>query len=184
MKDLMVDIETFGTKPGSVILSIAAVSFDIETGKTEAIFHQNIDLNSSVEKGLKIEANTVLWWLEQSKEAQRTITEVSHRNKLPNVLKLFGMWISDYFPKDVRIWGNSARFDLGILEAAYDACNLRLPWNHYSECDVRTLVMFAPQIKKETQFIGVKHNPIDDCKHQIRYCCEIYQQLIFGSKPE
>ncbi|MCI2229561.1 3'-5' exoribonuclease [Polaribacter sp. MSW13] len=178
MTDLMIDIETLGTKPGSVILSIAAVEFDLKTGKTGSIFYQDIDLDSCVKQGLSIDVSTVLWWLEQPKEIQNTII-IGHRNQLKNVLRRFGMWISDNTPKDVKIWGNSARFDLGLLEAAYDSCNMRLPWNHYNECDVRTIVMFAPDIKKEMKFEGIKHNPIYDCKHQIRYCSKIYQTLNF-----
>tara|TARA_R110002051_G_scaffold325727_1_gene430541 strand:- start:44 stop:565 length:522 start_codon:yes stop_codon:yes gene_type:complete len=173
MNDLMIDIETLGTKPGSLILSIAAVNFNIESGESGSIFQQDIDLDSSVKQGLKIDASTVLWWLKQSTIAQRTITECSHRNELKNVLRRFGMWISDYCSKDVKVWGNSARFDLGLLDAAYDACNMRLPWNHFNEADVRTLVMFAPEIKKETEFEGIKHSPIDDCKHQIKVSCVV-----------
>ena len=30
MEHIMIDIETLGTKPGSIILSIAAVKFDID----------------------------------------------------------------------------------------------------------------------------------------------------------
>jgi len=34
MDNIMVDIETLGNKSNSVILSIAAVYFDLQTGKT------------------------------------------------------------------------------------------------------------------------------------------------------
>ncbi len=174
----MIDIETLGTQPGAVILSIAAVEFDLKTGETGSIFHQDIDIESSVKQGLKIDASTVIWWLKQDKEAQKKITEL-HRNRLKNVLRAFGVWLRDWFPADVKLWGNSARFDLGLLEAAYNSCDMQLPWNHFNECDVRTLVMFAPEIKKETEFVGIKHYPIDDCKHQIKYCSKIYQKLNF-----
>jgi hypothetical protein len=176
MKHLMIDIETLGTKPGSVILSIAAVAFDIKTGDIGSIFHQNIDIDTCIESGLKMEKSTIIWWLNQTKEAQHQITQHTG-NPLKNVLRRFGMWISDYTPKDVEVWGNSARFDLGILEAAYTSCKMRLPWEHFNERDVRTLVMFAPEIKEQLQFEGVKHYPIDDCKHQIKYCSAIYQKL-------
>lgn len=184
MADVMIDIETLGNKPGVVLLSISAVSFEIETGETSQIFHQDIDVQSCVDKGLTIDGETVLWWLTQDKQAQEKITDVSHRNKLTNVLRQFGMWLHDWNSKDAKIWGNSARFDLGILAAAYNACNMRLPWEFYNEADVRTLVLFAPQIKKETAFEGIPHNGIDDCKHQIKYCSKIYQQLKFGLKAK
>jgi hypothetical protein len=176
--NLMIDIETLGTKPGSVILSIAAVEFDLTTGKIGAIFHQNIDIDSCIEAGLKMQKDTIIWWLNQSKEAQLKVTQHTG-NPLRNVLRSFIQWCNDYNFSTIKVWGNSARFDLGILESAFDAFKMPLPWKHYNECDVRTLVMFAPEIKEETEFEGVKHTPVDDCKHQIKYCSAIYTKLKF-----
>ena len=49
---------------------------------------------------------------------------------------------------DYEIWGNSPRFDLGILQDAYRALNMKIPWDFRKERDVRTLVSFIPEIKK------------------------------------
>lgn len=179
MNHLMIDIETLGNKPGAVILSIGAVEFDLKTGKIGAIFHQNIDIDSCIELGLKMDKSTVLWWLNQSKEAQETITQHTG-NAVRNVLRSFIHFCNDYNFQNLKVWGNSARFDLGILQGAFDACNLPMPWQYYNECDVRTLVMFAPEIKEAMIFEGIKHYPIDDCKHQIKYCSEIYDKLNLG----
>lgn len=81
---------------------------------------------------------------------------------------------------DFKIWGNSVRFDVGILETAYRADgreSLTLPWKFRNEMDVRTLVAFAPAIKDHYPFTGVEHNPIDDCKYQIGYCSAIWNKL-------
>lgn len=176
MQNLMIDIETLGSKPNAVILSISAVEFDLKTGKTGSVFNKNICIDSCIEAGLKMEHNTILWWLNQDKEAQNKITQHTGSN-LKNVLRQFGMWIHDNFGNNAIVWGNSARFDLGILDAAYTACKMNLPWKYYSERDVRTLVAFAPEIKENTEFKGIKHYGIDDCKHQIEYCSKIYQTL-------
>ena len=100
-------------------------------------------------------------------------------NTLPlaKVLQDFECFIKWFDYSSLQVWGNSARFDLGILENAYSKFNVNIPWNHWNERDVRTLVAFAPEIKKNMVFEGVKHNPIDDCKHQIKYCCEIFKKL-------
>lgn len=178
MNDLMIDIETLGNKPGSVILSIAAVEFDIKTGQIGSIFHQNIDIDSCIELGLKMDKSTIIWWLNQPKEAQQTITQHTG-NPLKNVLRYFIQWLNDYNLQNLKVWGNSARFDLGILAHALEVCKMPISWHHYNECDVRTLVMFAPEIKENMEFKGIKHYPIDDCKHQIKYCSAIYQKLKF-----
>jgi len=79
--------------------------------------------------------------------------------------------------KDVKIWGNGVRFDIGLMEDAYSACQLLNSWNFRSERDVRTLVAFAPDIKTNFFFQGIEHNPIDDCKHQISYCTATWKKL-------
>ena len=64
MRHLMLDIETFGTTPGCVVLSIGAVEFDLDGIKGE--FHAHIDVDSSTALGLKVDARTEKRWLEQS----------------------------------------------------------------------------------------------------------------------
>ena len=185
--DLMVDIETMGTNPGEMILSISAVPFNILTGNTDIkVFNRFIDIGN--EKKLKINLNTMIWWLKQDKEA---IDKLLQNQTLPTfeVLKLFQMYMKSFVSRtDVgkdgkpiyRIWGNSARFDLGMLEFAYNEYGLEVPWNYLYERDVRTLVEFAPHIKKETVFEGVRHNAISDCLHQIKYCTKIYNLIKDG----
>lgn len=57
----MLDLETFGTKPGSVIRSIGAVMFDLD-GRTGPEFYRNIDEESCVKAGLTYDPSTVSWW--------------------------------------------------------------------------------------------------------------------------
>ena len=64
----MLDIEALGSKPGSVILSIGAVKF--AGGKILHEFYRRIDPQSCIDAGLKIDVDTVMWWMKQSKEAR------------------------------------------------------------------------------------------------------------------
>jgi len=172
MDNIMVDIETLGNKSNSVILSIAAVYFDLQTGKTGKEFTTNIDIQSCLDAGLKIDADTVKWWLSQNEQAREKIL-CNDAPLLIAGLKNFGRFLNS----DAFVWGNSARFDLGILENAYQAFNINIPWKWHREMDVRTLALLYPKTKSSIDFIGLKHYPIDDCKHQIKYLCEIYNQL-------
>ena len=54
-KHVMIDIETLGSKPGSVIVAIAAVRFDLDTGNVKKSYVSHVDPDSCVKKGLKIE---------------------------------------------------------------------------------------------------------------------------------
>lgn len=55
--NIMVDLETLGTKPNSAILSIGAVAFDDQGLHDE--FYCNVDLISSIACGYEIDADTV-----------------------------------------------------------------------------------------------------------------------------
>jgi DNA polymerase III epsilon subunit-like protein len=169
---LMLDLETMGHNSNSCIVSIGAVEFNIETGDTGREFYINIDLQSCLDAGLHVTGSTVYWWLQQSNEARCKLLE--DPIILADALYSFTRWLGT---NQYYIWGNSARFDCGLLENAYDKLKIPAPWTHNLERDVRTLVSFAPDIKKETKFEGVKHDAIDDCKHQIKYCSKIWNKL-------
>jgi hypothetical protein len=176
MKHLMIDLETLGNKPGCVITSIAAVQFDMKSGETGAEFYQKIDLQSCLDLGLFVQASSIQWWFEQPKEAQLELFKDT--NNITKTLFDFKQFIDSIKPSELKVWGNSARFDLGILaKAYYIAKHKEIPWKYTLERDVRTLASFNPDIKKNEVFVGVKHNPIDDCKHQIKYCSKIWVSL-------
>lgn len=177
---IMVDIETLGTLPGSVILSIGAVAFNMETGATyHEVFYNTISIQSCLNAGLKVESGTLEWWFNQSDEArQKAISEPKH--DLHTALYNLRQFIAS-FGEDVQVWGNSARFDLGLLEAAYKACGVSLPWQFWNERCLRTLVAFAPEIKKNEPFIGTAHSPIEDCHHQIKYASKTWRELKYAN---
>jgi len=172
---LMLDIETFGTDNDSVICSIGAVEFDINTGETGKEFYAKIDIQSCLDAGLKVSGSTLLWWLKQSEDARKELYDANTQS-LVTVLHLFAQFMKGCKP-DVEIWGNSNRFDMGILQTAYNKIGIPIPWNFRKERDVRTLVSFNPGIQKNMPFDGVAHNPVADCKYQIKYCTAIWKSL-------
>lgn len=172
MEHLMIDIETLGNKSFSIITSISAVFFDIKTGNIGNQFNVNIDIQSSLNYGLKPTGSTIKWWLQQSREASSKMFEDTVA--LPKAIELFYDFCKLY---DFHPWGNSARFDLGLLDNAFSICGYELPWKFWKELDVRTMVFLNPNPKNQTPFDGIAHYGIDDCKHQIKYVCEIYKSL-------
>lgn len=178
LNHLMVDIETMAKGSYAAILSIAAVEFDICTGQTGNTFYVNVDLQSCIDAGLKTDPETVQWWAEQSPEAIQALEE--HKEPLTVALQMFKKFIGK---NSYQIWGNSARFDLGILENAFETVGIAKPWSYYNERCVRTLVSFAPEIKENMPFTGTKHNAIDDCLHQIKYCTAIWNHVKSAGHP-
>lgn len=180
LEHLMLDIETLGNKGKSVILSIGAVEFDLETGITGKEFHKHISIESCLEDGLQIDADTLMWWFGQDKKAKDKIVN-SEKAHLTTVLYAFEDFVIN---KGYQVWGNSARFDCGELQNAYNVVNGEIPWDFRKERDVRTLVSFAPEVKKNFKFEGVPHDALDDCKHQIGYCVEIWNKIMNYDKRD
>jgi len=180
-KHVMLDLETMGNRSNSVIVSIAAVPFNLETGEISPNhFYQRVDFQSCLDIGLKVQGSTILWWMQQNEEARKEICRPA--NHIQGVLDRLKSFLAIY-GNDFEIWGNGARFDLGLLQDAYHACGYDiLPWKFRNERDVRTLVSLAPHVKEQTPNVGIAHHPTDDCMFQINYCCAIYQYI--NNKPQ
>jgi hypothetical protein len=170
---LMLDIETMGTKSYSAIVSIGAVLFDIETGEIRDPYHQRICLTSSLNAGLTVDGDTVMWWLGQGDEARKSLIEF--RAELKHALQGFKTFYD--FSSLEAIWGNSPRFDCGLLQNAFDKVGLRTPWDFRKERCLRTLVSFAPHIKEQTDKPTNQHDALADCLYQVEYCHKTWKYL-------
>jgi exodeoxyribonuclease VIII len=108
---IMVDLETMSTQSYAAIISIGAVKFDLNTGKIGDTFYRNIDLQSALDSGLLVNSASILWWMNQNKKSIRDLQ--NDKVELYSALLDFAKFCSgDYY-----VWGNSAKFDLGILQS-------------------------------------------------------------------
>ena len=159
MNNVMLDIETLGTDPGCPVIAIGAVKFDADSVSKDT-FYLPITLQSNFDYGLKPSAATIEWWMGQE-TAAKTIFG-GERFNLAVALQEFQKW----FSVD-SIWGNSARFDCGILLAAYQAVGLEAPWRFWHEKCYRTVKGFAPHIELVRE--GTHHNALDDARSQAEH---------------
>jgi len=136
---LLIDLETLGTKPGAVVLSIGATRFrfgeplDLERDT----FFVRIDPRDSQEHGLTIDADTMMWWLEQGDAARKAAFFQSSPRDVYDALVEFDTWARPMSYLD-GIYGNSPSFDLSLLAALYEAVNTPKHWSYWQERDVRT----------------------------------------------
>lgn len=183
--DLMIDIETLGTKPGSVILSIGAVPFNLESWEVAEMqegFHQKISIASSILSGFNIEQGTLDWWRQQDTNATRESFDTLGYNGKPDaisgVLRGFSWFVNSISEKfddgkcKIRVWGNGPTFDIAHLEKAYEMVEMKdlIPWSYNRIRDVRTILDLAQTISgfdhKEEEFIGTKHIALDDAYNE------------------
>lgn len=174
----MLDIETLGNKTNSVILSIGACYFDPKTGEIGDTMSVHIDASSCIDRGLSMDASTVLWWLSQEKGAQAKITEGQNASEdITTALKD----LTRFIHSESQVWGNGATFDNSIVKNAYEKCNMGAPWKFWNDRDVRTILELGYQIgfnpKKDIPFEGVRHDALDDAIHQAKYVSAIWQKL-------
>jgi hypothetical protein len=165
---VMIDIETLGTEPGDAILSIGAVYFDLDgVGDT---FYRSILVESCQAADLRIDAETLEWWLGQDDAAQDVL---AGGEGLPTALVEFTEWLraQDFD----EIWANSPSFDCEMLEVAYDAIGTEAPWEYYQERDFRTLKSLpgAAEIEQD----GTEHHALEDAVHQARVASATLRML-------
>ncbi|MDM9619112.1 3'-5' exonuclease [Rhizobium sp. S96] len=166
----MIDIETLGTAPGSVIASIGAVEFDASNGEFGRQLYVIVDIESAQRAGLTMDAATVKWWLQQSDAARaNTFATGQHINMALIDLQCF---IENAEP--TRIWAHSPSFDLVQLDAAYRKTDLRIPWTFRQHRDTRTLFDLTGV---KIQPNGTHHDALDDAKAQALAVVEAYRLL-------
>jgi hypothetical protein len=166
MKHIMLDLETMGTDPGCIALSIGACLFDRE-GILDR-FYTKLDFVESSKAGFTIDPKTVKWWLEQADEARR---EVFKDPVLPSIaMDSFKHWLpnANYF-----VWGNGAMFDNAIIKPYFIAAHGEVPWTHRHDKCYRTIASsFSDEIERE----GIHHQALDDA------CSQAYHLIMLNNK--
>ncbi|NNT83385.1 exonuclease [Escherichia coli] len=178
---LMIDLETMGTNTNAPIVVIGAVFFDPQTGEIGPVFYIVISLTDAMNTGTVPDGGTIKWWLKQSSEARAAI--LTDQVKLKDALSRFREFINEYSDeKFVQVWGNGATFDNAILRTSYERLDIPCPWRYHNDRDVRTIVELGKTIDFDARilipFEGVRHNALDDARHQAKYVSAIWQKLI------
>lgn len=186
--DIMVDIETLGTKQGSSIFQIATISFDITTGETL----DSIDFIGDIAKypNLSTDGSSLKWWLSTDKQL---LHDLLHEGTLTEkeLLTKFHAWLTSQSEtgdmKDVYLWGNGILFDnvkISDLCAKYD---VPYPIFYRNDRDVRTILELASlksgQTEKDLRASVTaenerKHDAFDDVMFQIRLVRKCYEIIM------
>jgi hypothetical protein len=156
--NIMLDLETWGDAVGSVIVTLGAVKFT--EGAIINTFYARIEPKSCTDLGLKMDPDTVLWWMSRSDAARQEITNPGREDLIP-VLERFARWVDD---PEARIWGNGSSFDNAMLEAAYKAARIRRPWKFSNDRCYRTVRALFPDVPLVR--LGTHHNALDDARAQ------------------
>lgn len=176
---VMIDLETLGTNPDSVILTIGIVKFN---PKSKGVYDRLL-LKPTVEDQTEIynrfiDDGTLKWWSEQSQEAIDAGFCEKDRMPLKDCMEV----IYHYCWNQDRVWSNGASFDIVVLESALrqtltDRPN-PIPWPFYTIRDTRTIYEIAGVSLKDKKY-GTKttHDALEDAEHQALVLQDAYQKL-------
>lgn len=176
MTHIMLDLETWGTAPGSAIRSIGAVVFDPNSGEIGSKFYRNITDESCEHMGLVKDPRTVAWWAEQKPEAQAALLD--KQVHIADALSAFtAFWEK---ANGEQVWGHGASFDLVLLEAAYAAIMLDAPWKFWNIRCCRTVLATAN--RKILRGEGIHHNALDDAIAQAKAVAAAFRAKQFSAR--
>lgn len=179
---VMLDLETWGTAPGSALRSIGAVTFDPYGDEcfAEQFYYANISLESCEQAGLKVDPQTVEWWSRQSREAEDELWK--EPKALINVVAEFFAWWN--WQNAVFVWSNGANFDEPLWRAASEAVGRTVPWKYWNVRDTRTIWHVARINPKMIPRAGIAHNALADARHQAACVTRAYAALRLGRATE
>jgi hypothetical protein len=177
MNDCMIDLETFGTLPGSIVRSVGAVMFDAGSDAMGSKFYRNITHVSSHEAGMTMDLGTLDWWAKQGTEAKESL--LLKPVSLETAVRDFTRW----FNKNAGffVWSQGSNFDEVLWSAACRAVGATPPWKFYNSRDTRTAYAMAGLNYHAIKRIGTYHNALDDAEHQAK-CVQIAHKRLRRGK--
>lgn len=202
LTDIMVDIETLGTSPNAMIVQIAAVRFDPATrliSSPEGAFNFHVKPTGSPAIDGDMDFDTVRWWLSQEPAAQQRVfaPATGFGGHVGTGVMAFCAWVEQQGPFE-HVWANAPTFDLVLLKRTFDRTLdsfprigmegdqplRRWPFTYKDERDFRTLKTIGRRLGvPEPVRVGVSHDALDDCFHQVAWAMDILAATTLKGKP-
>lgn len=176
LRHAMIDLETRDTIPSSKIVSIGVTLFDPRyrmIGDASETLYMELDWKAQTNR---TEGHgTPEWWDKQSEEVRKALKgTVSLEDALEE--------LAFFLPKDCKVWGNGATFDISILEDAYRQLDLEIPWKFWNILDMRTIKYLFESSRSGLGNAdgnpGVLHNALDDAIFQAKRVNKIWNKLL------
>lgn len=185
--DLMVDLETLGTTPGSTIFQIAAVEFDLLTGDIHDTLNVIADISGDV---IDAEGGTLLFWVDENAERFRELLLRGQKDGISptEALVKFDGWVRERIElsgrENVFLWGNGIGNDNLWLREAYRKAGLTWPIHFRNDRDVRTVRelsylrnRFRRDYAGEARTNDRAHDALSDAIFQARNVADEYAHL-------
>lgn len=164
--NIMIDIETLGTRYGDVMLCAYTCMFNPEKRDVGNVKTFYFDISQSLARGFKIEGDTLMWWLKEDSELLYEILQKGNFNQLEMEVERLFYEINGCD----KVWCKGASFDFPILKAYFDSFRMKCPWEYHQERCLRHAFDFIEQ-----DYVGKKHSK-DDVANQITNLFKFYEE--------
>lgn len=177
--DVMIDMETVSNAENAGILSLAFLPFN-RYGEDVDIepFYKVIDLASCYMAGMNM-VSCQEWWMKQDPKAISAIVNAPKKENISAVInEAFGYLSALAEQYELIIWSRGTDYDFPKLEwCLRKFVEKPTPYEYYNKRDVRTWVKETALDESQFEFEGVKHNALDDCRHQVKLLQASFNQL-------
>lgn len=171
--DCMVDLETLSSASDAAIISIGAVKFSPANNAIVNRFFLNVEPQSCVDIGMRMDADTIMWWMKQSHEARAQFD--APKTPIKEALQQFSSFLGANANANF-LWGNGATFDNVILANAYKLAGIKRPWPFWADRCYRTVKELYPHITIDRS-AGTHHNALSDAENQANHLMKIWPLL-------
>lgn len=177
MNHIMLDIETLGTRPGSVILQVAAVKFDPITGAVGDSFCSSVPTSQQHRRGATRDEATNDWWLDDPERSAILQRITCPFGEVTVVLNALANFVVDSNPP--RLWASSPNFDMVLLEDLYRRFSVSVPWTYRQFRDLRTLIdlVGAERYSDILPAPEGAHDALVDARYQAQVACRAMRTI-------
>lgn len=185
----VIDWETLSTRSNAVLPSVGVVFGNLDTGEIIDTLHITMDVQSQIDAGYHVSADTLAFWIMQDQHARTYLNRIlsdkfKHGSRQDGFRQLFN-FLSN-LPRNTRIFGNGPTFDLAICIEEWKQCGL--PWEFWNERCVRSWIdlcdlAIGGKVKDKVPFEGVKHHPVDDAKHEFKQMHAVLSRMQAMARP-
>lgn len=168
----MLDIETMGFRPSSVVLTFGAIKFNPHTldDPHSGIYHR-LAVEEQFELGRTSDDSTLEWWGKQTESVRDEAFSDEDRISLDEFTKSLNKFLVGVD----NIWAQGPTFDIVILEQIYAAIGKPVPWQFWQVRDSRTLFKVLGEPRKADR--AEAHNALADCYYQAIGVQQVLKEL-------
>lgn len=160
---VMIDIETLGTGDDAVILEIGAVCFDREEELMGPEWEMIVD--HVQQPGRVICPKTLQWWLDEKRIGHfQELTKGSDTKPLLwHALNELRAFLGRHLKEGGEVWAKG-NFDARLLEHAFKADEIEVPWKYFQVRELRTVLKVAGVAVSKDATV---HRALVDAREQV-----------------